>query len=192
MACSHASGHQDCPTAPQESADVGGRIQQRFAATAADPEGRVHRRLPRSWRREPAFVQRRRMREELAALAARQGGLVTRAQAMDAGYRAPELRALTGVGGQWVTVRRGVYAERDWWNTLDPFAGPALARAWAAHLAIGVDHVMSHDSAAHAWGLPVVLTRSNLVHITRPGVWGSRTEHGIKHHLAMKFPAPVR
>lgn len=131
------------------------------------------------------------MRSELAALAARQNGLFTRAQAMDAGYRAPELRALTGVGGDWVVVRRGVYAERTMWDALGPYAGPALARARAAHLTIGVDHVMSHDSAAHAWGLPVVLARSNVVHITRPGVWGSRTEHGVKHHLALRPPDPL-
>jgi hypothetical protein len=129
------------------------------------------------------------MRNDLAALAATQGGVFTRAQARDAGYRGPELRALTGVGGAWVVVRRGVYAERSMWEALDPYAGRPLARAWAAHLAIGVDHLMSHDSAAHAWGLPVVLAPSHLVHITRPGVWGSRTEHGIKHHLAMDPPA---
>lgn len=129
------------------------------------------------------------MRTELAALAAAQGGVFARAQAMDAGYRGPELRALTGVGGGWIVVRRGVYAKRELWDALDPYAGRPLARAWAAHLAIGVDHVLSHDSAAHAWGLPVVLRRSDLVHITRPGVWGSRTEHGIKHHLALEPPA---
>ena len=128
------------------------------------------------------------MRPELAALAAQQGGVFTRAQAMDAGYRAPELRGLTAVGGAWVVVRRGVYAERSTWDALDRYAGPPLARAWAAHLTIGVEHVMSHDSAAHAWGLPVVLARCDLVHITRPEVWGSRTEHGVKHHLALELP----
>jgi len=81
-----------------------------------------------------------------------------------------------------------VYADRQVWDALDPYAGHPLARAWAAHLTIGVEHVMSHDSAAHAWGLPVVVARSHLVHITRPGVWGSRTEHGVKHHLAMQTP----
>ena len=107
---------------------------------------------------------------------------------MDAGYRAPELRKLTGVGGAWVVVRRGVYAERSVWEGLDRYVGQFLAQAWAAHVTIGVEHVMSHDSAAHAWGLPVVLTGRPLVHITRPGVWGSRTEHGVKHHLAMQAP----
>jgi len=107
---------------------------------------------------------------------------------MDAGYRAPELRALTGVGGDWVVVRRGVYADRATWEALDRYSGPPLARARAAHLTTNVDHVLSHDSAAHAWGLPVVLARSQLVHITRPGVRGSRTEGGVKHHLAMRPP----
>jgi hypothetical protein len=139
--------------------------------------------------RSVVIVHRVGMRPELAALAANQGGVFTRAQAMDAGYRGPELRALTAVGGSWVVVRRGVYAERSTWDSLDQHVGPPLARAWAAHLTIGVDHVMSHDSAAHAWGLPVVLPRSDLVHITRPGVWGSRTEHGVKHHLAMAPPS---
>jgi hypothetical protein len=111
---------------------------------------------------------------------------------MDAGYRGPELRALTVVGGSWVVVRRGVYMQRTVWESLDRYAGPQLARAWAAHVTIGVEHVMSHDSAAHAWGLPVVLARADLVHITRPGVWGSRTEHGVKHHLAMRPPAVER
>ena len=129
------------------------------------------------------------MRTELAAVAAAQGGVFTRAQAMDAGYRGPELRRLTGIGGDWIVVRRGVYAERATWEALDKYAGPPLARAWAAHLTMGVEHVMSHDSAAYAWGLPVVLARGQLVHITRPGVWGSRTEHGVKHHLALDFPA---
>jgi hypothetical protein len=107
---------------------------------------------------------------------------------MDAGYRAPELRGLVGAGGEWVVVRRGVYADRTTWEALDRYVGAPLARARAAHLSIGVEHVMSHDSAAHAWGLPVVLAGRELVHITRPGVWGSRTEHGVKHHLAMEFP----
>ena len=107
---------------------------------------------------------------------------------MDAGYRAPALRALTGNGGPWVVVRRGVYAERGAWEALDSYADQPLVKARAAHLAIGVDHVLSHDSAAHVWGLPVVLAQSDLVHITRPGVWGSRTEHGVKHHLAMQPP----
>ena len=53
---------------------------------------------------------------QLRALAARQGGVVTRRQCLAAGYTEVELRGLTAVHGPWVTVRRGVYAERELWD----------------------------------------------------------------------------
>lgn len=126
------------------------------------------------------------MWEELAALAARQGGVFTRKQAQDAGFRGPQIRQLTRVGGAWLIVRRGVYISRELWESLDVHDAQPLARAWAGHLAVDVPHVMSHDSAAHAWGLPLVLARERVVHLTRYGVLGSRTEHGIKHHLTRR------
>jgi hypothetical protein len=52
-------------------------------------------------------------------------------------------------------------------------------------------HVLSHDSAARAHGLPFLAPRRPLTHVTRPGVWGSRTEHGVKHHLSRLTPSPV-
>ncbi len=58
------------------------------------------------------------MKPRLIPVAAEQRGLVTRAQARDAGYRGPELRGLTAVGGAWIVVRRGVYAERSTWTAL--------------------------------------------------------------------------
>lgn len=124
------------------------------------------------------------MRAELAAAAATQGGIFTRAQAQAAGYRGPQIRQLTSPEGEWVVVRRGAYAEREYWQMLDPYREQPLAIARAAHLTLQVEHVMSHDSAALAWGLPLVVRTHRLIHITRPGVGGSRTEHGIKHHLA--------
>jgi hypothetical protein len=47
------------------------------------------------------------------------------------------------------------------------------------------DHVMSHDSAARELGLALLRPTRELVHITRPDVRGSRTEHGVKHHGAV-------
>jgi hypothetical protein len=44
-------------------------------------------------------------------------------------------------------------------------------------------HLMSHDSAARALGLPMLRPEQELVHITRYGVGGTRTEHGVKHHM---------
>ena len=39
-------------------------------------------------------------------------------------------------------------------------------------------------SAAVLLGLPTRPAWRDLVHVTRPGVTGSRTENGVKHHLA--------
>jgi hypothetical protein len=123
------------------------------------------------------------MWSELAAIAAVQGGLFTRAQAVDAGYRGPAIRQLLSPGGDWTVVRRGVYMETEVWEALDDHRARPLALARAAQLSLSCEHVLSHDSAAYAWELPVIGAAAPLVHITRPGVQGSRTEHGIKHHL---------
>jgi hypothetical protein len=121
------------------------------------------------------------MRPTLAAIASTQGGLVTRSQASAAGYRGPELRGLTAVGGPWMVVRRGVYLERSAWDAMSP-EEQWRARDRAAHLATGVVHELSHDSAARLHGLPLVAVRHDLSHVSRPDVQGSRTEHGVKHH----------
>ena len=57
-------------------------------------------------------------------------------------------------------------------------------RAVAAGLATRSGFVFSHDSAAHLLGLPFLRPRRELVHVTRPGVVGSRHQHGVKHHRA--------
>ncbi len=128
------------------------------------------------------------MRPPLTATAARQGGLITRRQAVEADYSERELRTLTAVNGAWVVVRRGVYVERHIWDALDPHVGQMALRDRAAHLAMTQPHVLSHDSAARAHALPLLRPPHPLVHITRAGVGGSRTEHGVKHHLAKRTP----
>lgn len=123
------------------------------------------------------------MRPQLQAHADRQGGVVTRRQAKGAGYSERELRTLTAVNGPWVAVRRGAYVERATWEALDPFDGRARTRDLAAHLTMATSHLIRHDSAARALGLPMLRARQELVHITRYGVGGTRTEHGVKHHM---------
>ena len=61
------------------------------------------------------------MRPVLRALAAQQGGVVSRRQSLAAGCTEVELRGLTAVHGPWVTVRRGVYAPADAWRQLAPW-----------------------------------------------------------------------
>jgi hypothetical protein len=123
------------------------------------------------------------MRPRLRALAAAQGGLITRAQALDCGYTERELRTLTAVHGPWVIVRRGVYAERELWESLTGYDEQAGLRDRAVHLTMTTEHLMSHDSAARALGIPLLRPRHELSHVTREGVGGSRTERGVKHHL---------
>lgn len=123
------------------------------------------------------------MRPRLRALASAQGGLVTRAQALDCGYTERELRTLTAVHGPWIIVRRGVYAERELWESLTGYDEQAGLRDRAVHLTMTTQHLMSHDSAARALHIPMLHPRRELSHVTREGVGGTRTERGVKHHL---------
>lgn len=128
------------------------------------------------------------MRPGLAAIAARQGGLVTRRQAVEAAdYSERELRSLTRVGGPWVVVRRGVYVERELWESADEHVGRMVMRDRAAELVMTMRHLLSHDSAARAHGMDLLRPRLPLVHVTRKGLGGGRTEHGVKHHYTREW-----
>jgi hypothetical protein len=81
-----------------------------------------------------------------------------------------------------------VYADRDTWSALDDWTEKPSGRDWAAHLTMNRQHVMSHDSAGRAYGMSLLGRSTPLVHVTRPGVGGSRTEHGVKHHLSQGLP----
>jgi hypothetical protein len=123
------------------------------------------------------------MRPDLSAIAARNGGVFTRRDAVACGYSERSLKTATGHGGDWVVVRRGCYVERALWDALDEDAR-YLMRVRAAVLVQRFDAVVSHTSAAVVLGLPLRPRWRELVHVTRPGVTGSRTENGVKHHLA--------
>ena len=128
------------------------------------------------------------MRPELAAIAARQHGLVTRRQALETGYVPRELRTLVRPGGDWVVVARGVYMERRVWDGLAPYDGAMLARDRAAEMLLSARHVFSHDSAARAHGMDMLKPEKPLVHISRRGRGGGRTDHGVKHHFGRELP----
>ena len=122
------------------------------------------------------------MRPDLAALAATQHGLVTRAQAITCGYRERELRTLTRPGGAWHIVRRGVYCLRSLWTDLDD-AGRRRLAVLAVFVNASKPLVASHSSAALLHGLDL-LSPADLVHMTRTGVLGGRTDHGVSYHPA--------
>jgi hypothetical protein len=127
------------------------------------------------------------MNPRLAAIAATQGGLFTIAQALKSGYSRADVRSRASALGPWLAIRRGVYAERELWSTL-PEVEQWKLRDRAASLSMRKGHVMSHDSAARLQGLPMLHPRHDLIHVTRPGVGGSRTENGVRHHLGREKP----
>ena len=122
----------------------------------------------------------------LRGLAAEQDGVFTRRQAVACGCSERELKTRTGARGDWVAVRRGAYAERSLWDELSEDERYRL-RVRAAVLCATRPAVVTHSSAAAFLGLPMRPAWQELVHVTRPGVHGGRTEGGVKHHLT-RFP----
>lgn len=114
---------------------------------------------------------------------ARQHGLVLRRQALASGLPSDQVQRLVR-DGEWVVVRRGVYATRAHYESLDPYVGRPQLEVWAATLTTRTPHLVSHDSAAYLLGLPILEARPRLVHVTRIGALGGRTRFGIKHHKA--------
>jgi hypothetical protein len=127
---------------------------------------------------------------DVMACLSRQRGLIRRQQALQCGLSEDQLERLLR-SGELVVVRHGVYALGSAWQAWDPYVDQPIRRARAAHLTMVTEHVLSHDSAARELGLAVLRPARELVHITRPGVRGSRTEHGVKHHGAVYRDAQV-
>lgn len=93
------------------------------------------------------------MDDELAAIAAAQGGAFTRQDALRAGFAARQIRVRCA--GDWLVLRRGVYAVRSLAEALPPDARHVLDAA-AAVLASKLGLAMSHRTAALAHGLPLL------------------------------------
>lgn len=95
-------------------------------------------------------------------------------------------RVLTALvrAGELVAVRRGVYTTAELWDSWDEWHQRPLARLRAAHSAMTVPHVFSHDSSAILHRLPLIDPRESLVHVTRDRVVGSFTRHDVRHHGA--------
>jgi hypothetical protein len=126
----------------------------------------------------------------IAGIMAHQHGLITRRQAIEAGLPPEHVDRLARTGA-WVTVRRGVYADHELWETLARPEDRQLTRDRAASLRISRPHVMSHDSAALELGMGILRTSEQITHVTRPGIVGSHLRYGVKHHLAPYRPDQV-
>lgn len=99
-----------------------------------------------------------RVPEHLVALAARQGGVVTRPQALAAGLTTARLRGLVEAQ-QWQRPFRGVFVAHN---------GPIdfVTKTWAAVSYAGRGAVASHETAAHLAGL--IDTMPTVIDLTVP------------------------
>ncbi len=114
---------------------------------------------------------------------ARQWGLVTRRQALEAGLAPAEIDNHLR-RGRWESVRRGVYAPRAHLDNLTDRRQHQLLLDRAGSLRVGEPHVMSHHSAALLLGIDTLAEPTPITHIGRPGIVGAHVRHGVKHHLA--------
>jgi very-short-patch-repair endonuclease len=114
----------------------------------------------------------------IAALAARQHGLVTTAQLAVAGLGARAV-AHRVARGRLVRRHRGVYQ-------VGPTAAP-LSPEMAAVLACGSSAALSHHSAAAIWGFG---RRDQVVHVTVEGD-RARSRRGIQVHQTLSLNAAV-
>ena len=130
------------------------------------------------------------MNTRARAKAATQGGLLTRRDALDAGMP-PSLITAAIRAGDFVVVRRGVYALGEVWNSADEYRGRYRLRSRAATMVMHRGWVMSHDSAADEHELELLRPSDPHVHITRPGYTSAWTRYGVKHHYARYRPSQV-
>jgi hypothetical protein len=128
---------------------------------------------------------------QIARLADRQLGHVTRQQLLDLGVAA---RAITRwvQGARLIRVHSGVYAVGHQQHT-------PIAKAAAAVLACGDDAVLSHDSAAALWGVrkwPRVPEVTAPHGPRRPGIRGHRTQtltaKDVRRHHSIRVTSPSR
>lgn len=118
-----------------------------------------------------------------AALAARQHGVVTRAQLLDAGFT-PDMVDGRVAAGRLRPLHRGVYLLGALVGRLEP----PWAREMAAVLACGPGAVASHESAARLWELfRDVRDRTCCVHVTISGANRGRRP-GIRVHRVASLP----
>jgi hypothetical protein len=114
----------------------------------------------------------------ISRLAAGQDGVVARGQLVELGL-SPQAIDRRVQMGRLHPMHRGVYAVG---HRLVPAAG----RRWAAVLALGDGAVISHGTAAGAWGLRE--SRSGVMHVIVPGRGGRKRRAGIRVHRPEELP----
>jgi hypothetical protein len=112
-----------------------------------------------------------------------QHGLITHGQALDAGLLPRDVARLVA-RGEWVRLRRGVYADGETYAAAEPFREAPMLRMRAVVLALENEPVFTHDSAAIVHRLGVPDARTSAPHVARTTHRATRTTGGILTHGA--------
>jgi hypothetical protein len=126
--------------------------------------------------------------ERLKAIAARQGGVVSRAQAIGAGYTREQIHRRLA-DGRWERVRYGQYAERSDTRDLPGWERDLHRHRRLVHAAMNSmrpgSAVVSHHSALVMHGVPVWQVDLSEVQLTRTAGARSGPRTGVRHHKSM-------
>ena len=129
------------------------------------------------------------MDPRVVAELARNFGLITYRRATELGMSPREIaRAVRS--GDWIRVRRGVYADAPTHAAAVTLGQRQRLIDRAACLRVAPPFVRSHVTAALELGLTILVPRPCLTHVTRD-CSGSHKEHGVQHHLAPYRPEDV-
>lgn len=126
------------------------------------------------------------MHPTLAAIAAQQNGVFTRAQAQAAGYTIAEIRGLVAAD-TWRVLRRGAMTTARHCESADTAAKRHLLLAAAALLLLHCEPVLSHRSAVLAWDLPLLGAIPSDVELTTSRQ-NRRRSTGLAIHTARTPP----
>lgn len=117
-----------------------------------------------------------------------QHGLITTRQLSRAGLDPNDVRRLVSAE-RLLRLRRGVYVDRQLWDSLEPYREQPILRIRAAGLSLtSSPYAFSHDSSAIILGMGAPDPRQSRVHVTRVKVHGDADRAGVKHHLAPYRP----
>src|SRR4051794_39193946 len=123
----------------------------------------------------------------LTSLARRQGGVVLRRQAQEAGLTRDRVRTLIQ-RGRWQALHQGVYLT----GGFDPNGPPPLlARLWAAHLRCGPSSVIALGSAARLLRLAGLPREMPYVDVLLPRGRHPRPDLRLRLHFGALAPGEV-
>ncbi|HEX2362601.1 MAG TPA: type IV toxin-antitoxin system AbiEi family antitoxin domain-containing protein [Jiangellaceae bacterium] len=120
------------------------------------------------------------MDARLAAIAATQGGVILRRQALKAGFSDQEIHILCRTT-EWVRIRRGAFVDGAAWQAMTP-EERHRATVHAVVLVLKKPAVVSHVSACVMLNLPTWGYDLSRVHVTRSDLHSPRIEGGVHHH----------